>query len=353
VRERALIIANDDNWHGSDPASADWPYLPVTTERRVIKAITHRSSPMRLQRAGLQWVYAADEGAAGRSGNSHSIYSQFCDTIKGCRQHLLLIVLLEDAISNLQSGRASDLRYAALSYCWGSTMSFTTTLGTIAAHQDTVPIARLAVLVARQLGLRFLWIDALCIIQDDPLDWERESAQMPYIFAYAFVTIGATASSACDKSFLQRYPDPVLRFPFQSTVDTKVCGEYSMDLEPYRMSESPKIRSSVWNTRAWIYQEQRLATRLLLFGVDMIQMHCRSMALREDGSGLPYSQQPDLLKRGPRKVWSVDEYSSKKLTYRQDRLAAVSGVARLLRKVAGEEEQFPICGVAPTTTTGC
>lgn len=64
-------------------------------------------------------------------------------------------------------------------------------------------VFREAVLVARKLRLWHIWIDALCIVQDDTEDWENESVQMPDIFAHSFVTIGAAAASSCHDNFLK------------------------------------------------------------------------------------------------------------------------------------------------------
>ena len=59
-----------------------------------------------------------------------------------------------------------------------------------------------AVTVTRDLGLRYLWIDSLCIIQDDDQDWEAESAKMGSIFDAAHIVIGASSSPDPDQSFL-------------------------------------------------------------------------------------------------------------------------------------------------------
>lgn len=52
-----------------------------------------------------------------------------------------------------------------------------------------------AITVTRMLGLKYIWIDSLCIVQDDAQDWEREAAKMAIIFEAAYVTIAATAAS--------------------------------------------------------------------------------------------------------------------------------------------------------------
>lgn len=51
-----------------------------------------------------------------------------------------------------------------------------------------------AITVTRRLGIAYIWIDSLCIVQDDAQDWEREAAKMALIFESAYLTIAATAA---------------------------------------------------------------------------------------------------------------------------------------------------------------
>jgi len=59
-----------------------------------------------------------------------------------------------------------------------------------------------AVTFTRWIGIRYLWIDCLCIIQDDEEDWEKESAKMASIYSGAFLVLGATRAAGCDEGFL-------------------------------------------------------------------------------------------------------------------------------------------------------
>ncbi|KAK0727277.1 heterokaryon incompatibility, partial [Lasiosphaeria miniovina] len=88
-------------------------------------------------------------------------------------------------------------KYAALSHCWGSPgqQPFTTTADNLASRQSGIdfqhlpPTFRDAVIVASELGVQNLWIDSLCIIQDDADDWARESIRMAAVYGKAHVTI--------------------------------------------------------------------------------------------------------------------------------------------------------------------
>lgn len=110
-----------------------------------------------------------------------------------------LIVTSEDR--DAKGLPASQRWHAALSYCWGNAneakLQLQTTNETMKAHLsdiqlDTVPRAISdAVHVCRCLGIRYLWVDALCIIQGDADDWSRESFNMSHIYSSSFLTLYA------------------------------------------------------------------------------------------------------------------------------------------------------------------
>src|SRR5438034_5559565 len=78
--------------------------------------------------------------------------------------------------------------YACLSHCWGPTQFITTTPANLGAHLHMLPFSALpqtfkdVMTFTSALGIRYLWIDSLCIIQGDVKDWEKESAKMRSIY---------------------------------------------------------------------------------------------------------------------------------------------------------------------------
>ncbi|KAM6522817.1 hypothetical protein FALCPG4_012431 [Fusarium falciforme] len=102
--------------------------------------------------------------------------------------------------------------YVTLSHCWGVDTSShaRTTHATLSGHLDSMVVQKLpqsfqdAIKVTRHLGIRYLWIDSLCICQDDPDDWAREAAAMQRIYAGARVTISADSVPGSAHGFLQR-----------------------------------------------------------------------------------------------------------------------------------------------------
>ena len=96
-------------------------------------------------------------------------------------------------------------QYACLSHCWGATRpACRTTMANLDENRrailwEALPATfRDAIDFTRRLGIRYIWIDSICIIQDSAQDWSEQSAQMAPIYGNAFVTLCATASTSDD-----------------------------------------------------------------------------------------------------------------------------------------------------------
>jgi hypothetical protein len=96
-----------------------------------------------------------------------------------------------------------ERRYLALSHCWGSTMptSAKLTLETLDINRKSIDLQGLPrtfqdfIEIARRLGVRYVWIDSLCIIQNSKEDWQSEAAQMASVYSGAYLTIAASSSA--------------------------------------------------------------------------------------------------------------------------------------------------------------
>ncbi|KAJ3468234.1 hypothetical protein MRS44_002299 [Fusarium solani] len=183
--------------------------------------------------------------------------------------------------------------------------------------------------VARHFSIRYVWIDALCIIQDSPQDWVFESSTMRDVYANSFCTIAASASSG---------PEGGL---FRS-----------------RQPEQSALQLSELHTRGWIFQERFLSPRVLSFGHDQIMWECMTDSKCEGfPDGVP-SQESDksyhALSRlaAPREddqeplfsertfqTWKVlvEDYSKRSLTKPTDKLVAFAGIAKLFQEGTGDE----------------
>jgi hypothetical protein len=119
-------------------------------------------------------------------------------------------------------------QYAALSHCWGSGPRLTTTksnwskLALNVSFNALPPLFQDAVIITRQLGLRYIWIDSLCIIQDSLRDWETESSKMGSIYQNSYITISATNSSDGSAKCLAARRKPV-KIPYENTTKKELA----------------------------------------------------------------------------------------------------------------------------------
>jgi len=160
--------------------------------------------------------------------------------------------------------------YATLSYCWGGDQTFKTTLKTITEYKQEIQPKSLpqglqdAIYVAIHLGLEYIWIDALCIIQDSVADKTIEIALMAKVYGNATVTIAATRSTAVWNGFLgerrllgAELPDMVFELPCQHVGEE--LGK--LVLIPITFEPIDPLES-----RAWTFQERVLSNRVPGFG---------------------------------------------------------------------------------------
>jgi hypothetical protein len=191
-----------------------------------------------------------------------------------------------------------------------------------------------AVIVCRTLRVRYLWVDALCIIQGDTHDWERESSIMGELFRNAYFTIGVASSNSCHDSFLSKLL-PVIEFPFSSSVNPGVKGTYRVVARgevrsPYYSSNDFEDIRGSWIDRGWVFQEKFLSRRLLIFGGNMLHPEfgeASTLMPRMVGTSLTYNSWRQL----------VHIYSGSQLTFEKDRLPAISGLARLYAEALGDQ----------------
>lgn len=132
---------------------------------------------------------------------------------------------------------ARNIKYAALSYCWGSSSDAHSMLKTETSSLES-RLARIAIgempqvfqdatSVCEKSSIRYLWIDALCIIQDDKVDWEEQSSRMGKVYKNAYITIVPLALHSCHEGFLQRSHQSI-GIPFQSTIRPEIRGSFHL-----------------------------------------------------------------------------------------------------------------------------
>ena len=267
------------------------------------------------------------------------------------------ICLIETLDAQLQPAS----RYAALSYCWGTEAQadrqLTTTSAVLSQRLDGIlfgemtPVMQDMVKTARALSIRYIWIDALCIIQDDIMDWTREAERMGSVYANAYVTICAISTSSCLDSFLDRPAAPVV-VAFQSSLQPGIRGH--LNLRPERPVRRPSGRDSAvtqrdkdlycgaWSLRAWTLQEKEMSQRLLYFGARRVHFLCPARSITEmepvplDDVSL-FSHEMRRHKQGEPDVnilreWHrlISSYVDRRSTKSKDRFSAIAGLAKLM-----------------------
>lgn len=253
------------------------------------------------------------------------------------------------------------MEYACLSHCWGGiTPVCVTNKASIQNNLNGIPWSNIpqtfqdAMILTWKLRLTYIWIDSLCIIQEDDEDWRREAATMASVYSNSSITISATSSADCLQGLYQTDPARVqvhelkLSLPGQRSARVLVhpilrgvdwMGHCQTYLPWYIGRKMPLLQ------RAWFFQEWHLFPRLLHFadGEIVWQCRCGSLSQFEALEGQPFpgpapkiENTPSTEKDPPHKIidrefWfnAVEAYSSLQLTFREkDVLAAISGVAK-------------------------
>ncbi|MCJ1397977.1 hypothetical protein MMC11_001173 [Xylographa trunciseda] len=265
-------------------------------------------------------------------------------------------------------------RYLALSHCWGKTQEVVTTTDNLPAHKVGIHFSSLsqtfkdAIHVTRKLGVQFLWIDSLCIIQDSPQDWERQSALMGNIYMDAILTIAATDAANGDQGFLspRRSACPL---PFSINHPSTGPIADNVWVAAWTPHFKDAVEQSPLSKRAWVTQERILPPRILHFTKTKLMWECRTQTEIE---GRPDTRQSKLtmIWYSPSEfsqflnnrivsteefskfmeIWHiiVGEYSQRSLTFSTDKLPALSGLAAQFQRITGDryyaglwEKDFP------------
>ena len=245
--------------------------------------------------------------------------------------------------------RITHAPYIALSYVWGKGKPYTTRLSNIMLHRnhgglerDLHKLPRVfhdAFNLVRCLGVRYIWIDSLCIVQDSSRSWDLNSRVMDLIYGNAVLTI--CAADGVDSSTGLRAMHPQEHDADQISADC-AQGVRLMVSRPPEIG----IRASKWNTRAWTFQERLLSKRCLIFTEGRVYFQCLSTGMSEDifadreGAGwsldlvnAPLQMSRELSRRA---LWvytnCVPLYTARVLTKPKDILAAFNGICNVMQE---------------------
>ncbi|OTA60734.1 hypothetical protein K449DRAFT_383464 [Hypoxylon sp. EC38] len=195
-----------------------------------------------------------------------------------------------------------------------------------------------AIYVSKALGYKYLWIDSLCIIQDDKQDWDQESKLMGDVYNKADLVIAATCASAAQEGFLAKHR-PSYR---ESTVSVALQDADGPTTFHYRLAAPHRNQEGPLDTRAWVFQERLLARRYLSFRSLELTWYCQAAMHCECDSAevaddhrkfrersleflFSHNSQQELHVRWRQDI--VAFYTQRNLTRSSDKLIALSAVA--------------------------
>jgi hypothetical protein len=267
--------------------------------------------------------------------------------------------------------------YLTLSHCWGRPPFTQMTSRNLDLLKREIPWTWLsksfqdAIIITHRLGFQYLWIDGLCILQNDKQDWEYHASKMSEIFSSSQLTIAVSRSGGGDKGCFSRHSDRILELQGKSLRKVKnplLWQSYYLDgrdrdgipktfaaqlktphgLFKGRTPEEPLLR------RAWVFQEQILSPRIIHYASGELYFECKSQVAcecrgkslrslttqwetrwRKAHEVLLEAQQPtstdrERLRRSSRHFEAyralIETYTELDITNDLDRLPALSGV---------------------------
>jgi hypothetical protein len=233
-----------------------------------------------------------------------------------------------------QPENVDETRYAALSYVWGATTEpFQTVQANIedlSQHSAfTLPHNRTrlpktiadSIMLTRALGIRYLWVDRFCIVQDDKATKPHQLTSMASIYSNAYVTIAATEGNCSNYGLPGANKERLRNPPVEEFQFSPICD---LIIWPFLAEQSNKV----YHTRGWTFQEWTFSPRTIVFHDQSVSWLCRQEQENEDSRSLyqfPAKESRPLWSKHPyveSYCVAVQNYSKRSLTYPEDILAA-------------------------------
>lgn len=240
--------------------------------------------------------------------------------------------------------RSIRARYIALSYCWGpvSPTTYLTNAATFQARKsgiefpDLPPLFQDVVKTARALGIEYIWIDRLCIIQGDPEDFDTQAPKMGEIYGRATLSIAAASATTENDSIYAPREDKWMSVEHR----TGFNGASSIKIRSRRLwsrlgTEKKGGDYGRISTRAWVWQERLLAARTVFFTPGGLKFECRRHSVwegyGEGRRGNSWSNQLDTITYSS---WPklIEEFTGRNISRPSDRIPAIVAVAKRVQR---------------------
>lgn len=194
-------------------------------------------------------------------------------------QHLRVIDVENSCITEAPK----NCIYLALSYVWGGVQQNRLSREVLREWTEPGGLLRAALsktisdamFLTQKLGYQFLWVDSVCIVQNDPSDRMHQIQQMHCIYDHALLTIIAASGENCSDGIAGIQGTP--RIPLQALIRVDGVEFASVHVKEHRF-----IDRSTWNTRGWTFQENMLSRRTLTFTNNLVTFACSKANWRED-----------------------------------------------------------------------
>ncbi|KAI0459505.1 heterokaryon incompatibility protein-domain-containing protein [Xylaria acuta] len=269
------------------------------------EVITSRSGPVlsplaqQIDPALIQsWMSDCDHNHSAGCNNSNRLH------ISGAEDMTMLFI---DVIENCLVSATSREKYFALSYVWGQVDMAKTTKSNYLARLRPSALSTIsfpatirdAMRLVKSVGGRFLWVDAICLVQDDEEKMARDIPRMNVVYGQAFATLIALYGDNADAGLPGVSPGTR---PPQHIESLRVSSghlqlEYDAQSDKnetiYLMATPPPLHLALsiskWNARGWVFQERLLSRRCLYFSEQAVYFQCAQHTLSEFGTNEEYT----------------------------------------------------------------
>jgi hypothetical protein len=307
----------------------------------------------------LKWLYICDSTHKACKLNGGSFFPSRLINVTEIQRGSMKGVRLINSY-NGQSGR-----YVCLSHCWGKAPNECCTR--VASYSQRIDFIeddlfsknfQDAITLTRRLGVKYIWIDSLCIIQDDSHNWKIESAKIADIYRFAYLTIAASwsADSTGGCSSIAP-PNRCLSLSDRAgrslLFGARVCGPMS-----WKWNLTDAKKQFPLHQRSWVFQERLISTRIVYCDYGELSFECLEAKQCECGNTalflhvFPAGLKPEtqnnhrfLMAKSPLlgfnifQDWRsmVSSYMLLNITKMSDILPAISGCARVISELTGDQ----------------